>query len=286
MRISKLLSAVCAMAFLAGSPAVRAQDTPAQAAARAALMDKMSELGAQPPQATNTVAAEPAVAPKPVAPAAKESAPTVEPTPKTTGDDVVMTPINKPVSKADKAAAAAKAKADAQQAAAELKAKKEAEAAAKAQARAQTATPPPGKSDLFSPVPPPSHPEALINAPVVSPQNAPEMNPPPVTAPTETVVAAPPKPAKKVATKPAKPAKPVAEKKKREKAAPETKPVATPASANYPGRELGMKQIEAPSVPVTAEQEAELQALLKRYMADQVTPDQYQVERAKILNQP
>ena len=50
MRISKLWSAVCAAAFLAGFLSVRAQDNPAQAAARAALMGKMSGLNAQPTQ--------------------------------------------------------------------------------------------------------------------------------------------------------------------------------------------------------------------------------------------
>ena len=54
MRISKFLSAVCAAAFLTGSHAVRAQDTPAQAAARAALMQKMTELDAQQIQPTNS----------------------------------------------------------------------------------------------------------------------------------------------------------------------------------------------------------------------------------------
>ena len=47
MRISKLWSTVCAVAFLAGFHTVRAQDNPAQAAARAALMGKFSQLNAQ-----------------------------------------------------------------------------------------------------------------------------------------------------------------------------------------------------------------------------------------------
>jgi len=50
MQISKLIPAVCAVAFCAGFIALQAQDNPAQAAARAALMEKMNELEAQPVQ--------------------------------------------------------------------------------------------------------------------------------------------------------------------------------------------------------------------------------------------
>ncbi len=53
MRISKLMPAVCVTAFLAGFLTVRAQDNPAQAAARAALMSKMTELDAQQIQPTS-----------------------------------------------------------------------------------------------------------------------------------------------------------------------------------------------------------------------------------------
>ena len=50
MQISKLIPAVCAAALCASFIAARAQDNPAQAAARAALMEKMNELEAQPAQ--------------------------------------------------------------------------------------------------------------------------------------------------------------------------------------------------------------------------------------------
>jgi hypothetical protein len=61
--------------------------------------------------------------------------------------------------------------------------------------------------------------------------------------------------------------------------APETKP----ANVNFPGKDLGLKPIEPPPVPVTDKQEAELHALLNRYIANEITPEQYQAERAKIL---
>jgi len=46
---------------------------------------------------------------------------------------------------------------------------------------------------------------------------------------------------------------------------------------------LGLKPIVAPPLPITSAQQAELQALLEKYEANAITPEQYQVERAKIL---
>src|ERR1035437_6350848 len=117
MKISKLLPVLCALAAGANSLPARAQDTPAQAAARIALAKKLFEMDAQQPPATNTAAVNPVATP-----------------PKATGDNVVMTPVGQPTAKetkakakADKAAAAAKAKQESDQAAADLKAQKAAE---------------------------------------------------------------------------------------------------------------------------------------------------------------
>jgi hypothetical protein len=59
-----------------------------------------------------------------------------------------------------------------------------------------------------------------------------------------------------------------------------------PANISYPGRELGLKPIEAPPLPISAAKKAQLQALLARYKADQITPEQYHTERAEILVEP
>ena len=63
----------------------------------------------------------------------------------------------------------------------------------------------------------------------------------------------------------------------------------TPANqinANFPGKELGLKPIVAPPLPISPAKEAQLQGLLEKYKADQITPEQYHAERAKILAEP
>ena len=59
-----------------------------------------------------------------------------------------------------------------------------------------------------------------------------------------------------------------------------------PASQNYAGKKLGFKPIEAPPLPISAAKQSQLQALLVKYKADQVTPEEYQAQRAAILAQP
>jgi hypothetical protein len=71
MKISKLLSAACVFAVCAGFATVRAQDNPAQAAARAALMKQMNQ---QPAPPTQPPPAAPAAPQTPVAPAAPAAA--------------------------------------------------------------------------------------------------------------------------------------------------------------------------------------------------------------------
>src|ERR1039457_5757818 len=104
MKISKLLPILCALAVGANCLTVRAEDNPAQAAARIALAKQMFEASAQQPTATNPAA-------------------TKAPTPKAAAADRALPPVNskeaKAKAKADQAAAAAKAKQEADQAAAD-----------------------------------------------------------------------------------------------------------------------------------------------------------------------
>jgi hypothetical protein len=44
--------------------------------------------------------------------------------------------------------------------------------------------------------------------------------------------------------------------------------------------------LEGPALPISSEKQQRLAELLQRYKADQVTPEQYQTERAKILAGP
>ena len=264
MRISNLLSAVCAAALILVGITVRAQDNPQQAAARAALLSKINELEAQQRQPTNPVPPTSAVTPSGVEqqPARQpaNAAPYMEPASKPPEDNVVMTPVNPPPTKAEKAAAKAQAKADARQAAAELKAKKEAKAALKAQTSAKATATPADDSGLFTPVPPPSNPMSQISMPPAMQQTTTAPPPPPAVVPTP----------------PVKPAPPVV--------APAANPA--PANASYSGKALGFTPITPPPPPVSAQKEAQLQALLAQYMANQITPEQYHKARAEILAQP
>jgi hypothetical protein len=56
--------------------------------------------------------------------------------------------------------------------------------------------------------------------------------------------------------------------------------------AFYPGKELGLQPIAAPPLPISADQQAQLRALLEKYDAGTITPVQYQTEREKILAKP
>ena len=57
-------------------------------------------------------------------------------------------------------------------------------------------------------------------------------------------------------------------------------------NAFSPGKELGLKPIVAPPLPITAAQEAQLQSLLAKYKANEITPAEYQRQRAEILAHP
>jgi hypothetical protein len=57
-------------------------------------------------------------------------------------------------------------------------------------------------------------------------------------------------------------------------------------NAIYTGKELGLKPVDSPLLPVSANQQAQLQALLAKYKANQITPEEYHKQRAEILLQP
>ncbi len=241
MRISKLLSAACAATCLSGFFTVRAQDNPAQAAARAALMEKISELNAQPSPPANQRMAQAII----VTPTGTS---VVQSTPASAAPDTLLGPADTPDTPAQAAARAALA---------EKISQLNAQPSTSANQTPVAAT---ASSSPFSPVPPPSNPKVQISPPPAVPPTAPAVNPQPAAAPMPKAATAP------VAATAVK-----------------TPP---PANGNYPGKSLGLPPFVAPPPPVSAQQDAELQALLAKYMANQVSPDEYQKERAAILAKP
>jgi len=91
--------------------------------------------------------------------------------------------------------------------------------------------------------------------------------------------------AKQAASKPAANAK-------KETAAPAGQPTAaapqpaTGADKSYAGADLGMKPMTAPASPLSASKEERLAALLTKYKADQISPEEYHQQRAAILAEP
>jgi hypothetical protein len=216
MQFSKFMPLVCAAAFCAGFICARAEDNPAQAAARAALEEKMRELDAQ--DATNAEA--------PAVNAGSSGAATAQPS--------------------------------------------------------QSATSAPAETQ----------PSANI-----------ENTPPPIVVTSSGVVQDQPA-AKSSDTDAQSAAKAALDKKMQDlniqdastnaAAVPtlsnnltvQTPPAPAQSAANYPGKELGLQAIEAPAPPVSQDKLAQLQALLARYMADQVSPEEYHKQRAAILAAP
>jgi hypothetical protein len=90
--------------------------------------------------------------------------------------------------------------------------------------------------------------------------------------------ARPAPPSRPAATSPAKPVPPAVKL--------EAAPLPNVVNANFPGKELGLKPIGAPLLPISATKEMQLEALLAAYQTDQITPEQYHTERAKILAAP
>jgi hypothetical protein len=64
------------------------------------------------------------------------------------------------------------------------------------------------------------------------------------------------------------------------------KPASTTANPTYPGGDLGLKQIPPPPLPISASKADRLAALLDKYKADQISPEEYHQQRAAILAEP
>jgi hypothetical protein len=70
------------------------------------------------------------------------------------------------------------------------------------------------------------------------------------------------------------------------KAKPEAKPLAEkPAEKNVKGAST-LSQIPGPPLDISADKQARLAELLRKYRADQLSPEEYHQQRAKILAEP
>jgi hypothetical protein len=322
MQIFKLFPTACAVVICASFISVRADDTPVQAALRAALEQKMSDLDKQQTQAppvvatspgavkvqpsqhtTNTVPAKattPAAnvaipTPKPVMPAPQAAPAVAAPAvtaPATPAPAVVTPAVAAPVVAEPQSAPAETAPATPAPVANEPATPAEATPAT-TPAEAAPATPPPAET---KPAPTMTPGEPAAAATIASETNAAPAASgttpaaPVATMPTEVTPATPPP----TETRPAPPAiTPAAGTVLQSPAMPamiKVKPGVMSATnqinAIYTGKELGLKPIESPLLPVSAAQQAQLQALLAKYKANQITPEEYYKQRAEILAQP
>ncbi len=253
MQISKLFPVVCTVALYVSFSTVRAEDTPAQAAARAALMEGLNAPETQPAQ---PAPAQPAQPPVVVTPSGATQAQPSQPT-----NAVVVPP---PAAQTQPAVPAPETNSmPATEAGQTIPAASDAEAQARARAALEQKM-----SELN---------QQEWTTPAVAPAASPAPRPVAIQPATPEVKPAAPQ-TQPVAISPVKPAPPAVK--------PEAMPPANQINANFPGKELGLEPIQAPPLPISAAKEAQLQALLEQYKADQITSEQYQTGRAKILAEP
>ena len=76
-----------------------------------------------------------------------------------------------------------------------------------------------------------------------------------------------------------------AEKAARAQAQPQPKPPKPPKESPALKPSPAFKALEAPVLPISADKQQRLAELLRKYKADELTPEQYHAERAKILTE-
>jgi hypothetical protein len=282
MQRFRLLPAVVTISLLSSALVAHADDTPAQAAARAALMQQMNQMDTEQgstnsmtPPATPTNPPTAAQPPASQPPAAQP--PISQPTPQfSTNVPVVTPPETGPAGPAEMPEPSELSKPNGTP---------DTSAPVSAQ-KANTAT-------AIS-VPPPS---VLTNDAAQYPVNPPLAPLPPPQGETSALTPAP-TPAIDDQTHPvAVPAsgsegawpKPVPSNSAGQPLAPGM--TAGPGGASLSRETEGtnsaaLEQINAPPLPISPEKQAELQNLLSRYMANQITPVQYQEQRAQIMAEP
>ncbi len=263
MRISKFYPVVCAAALCTSIAVVRADDNPAQAAARAALEEQMRAMDTQQAN-TNTPSSAPAAPAQPAPPAAA-TAPVENPpaaqtpaaaatpaapvTPSQPVQPAAVPPVSPPPSAVAVTPSGATMPTNPPPASTMP-------ASTPPAVTAVPATSSSGNS-LFGPVPPPSG-GATSGAAIQESMPAPM-----TTTPTATQIPAPAV------------AQPVS-----------MEPSPNNNSAAIPSSRLGLQPMVAPPLPISPTQQAQLQALLEQYNNNAISAVQYQAARQKILAEP
>lgn len=258
MQMSKYFSVLSAAALLAGATNLHAE-TEAQARAREALRQKMLELDAQPQPAPRRAAPAkpltPIPAPPPVEAAPRQPVATVVPS--TPATPTYTSPIHHDDE------ATARARAALRQEIQNLNTQQEPAPRRGAPARSVARTP---AAPVTQPTPPPPVAPMVAPAPVAL-----EYTPP--VAPDDGAIArtrADQSPAPSVRTR---------------ARAPRSSSVAFP-EAPAPSVAPSIRSPEAPPSPVPATKELELAELLRKYRADEISPEEYHQQRAAILARP
>jgi colicin import membrane protein len=273
MQTSKPIFAICAVALCASALGLIAQDNPAQAKAREALLQKMRELDAQ-------QAAPPAQQPQPLDAVVPAPGPAKAPPTATAPKPAVVAPARAKTTPAPVAP------------------------------KPVVTTPPTTvmtqAGAVFAPVPPPSDEQATARAREALRQKMSELDTQPTAPLTAVVPAVKPAPAtpapsskasdaeKKRADAEAAKAQKEAAEAERKRAAAEAKErkeaeKAALVEAQKTKKQLsseaasGFKPIEAPALPISAEKQALLAELLRKYKADEITPEEYFKQKVKIL---
>jgi hypothetical protein len=270
MQISKLSSVICAVAVGASLVSVRAQDNPEQAAARAALLEKMNEsekTPAQPPAVVVTPAG--ASIETPAAPAVQMPPPT-QPEPPVT-----------PLPSGDNPAQAA------------------ARAALMEKLNGPSSTTIQTPTSAMTPAPSGDNPaQAAARTALMEKMNVPDAanSQPPLTIVTTPSNATPPtSPSPKPVTVPDNATQEKMDAARKAAQADATAQAEARAQAQQAAKAqkpatktdvLGLPAIPAPALPISAAKQEQLEALLAKYKADQITPEEYQTQRAAILAQP
>lgn len=258
MQPFRVLAAVVAASFAFGAVLARANDTPAQAAARAALQQQMNQMeNEQPPGSTNTPPAAPSE--PPAAPSEPPETPTAPPEAVKPSQPLQPPPIVTPTP----------------QFSTNIPVTPELESQMAPAKMSQTNEPATAEMNTRTTLPNLTVPPAVLmtNEAAQYPVNPPmaPLPPPPVEAPSTQPPTTP-------ELHPAS-ANPTASPQNPEGGPNIQEPPSTNSVPNYDGG------IKAPPLPINQEQQAELHNLLQQYMANQITPAQYQERRAQIIGQ-